>query len=618
MLQKIITLDLPITASFRSTFPDQFNPNGLIPTDSILDKGFYMGFGLTYSEFRALRHSLIAIPCTPTIDDKYEEHIDMRPLRVYGEFTDEKLQEIKDYLLNDEIKYKKIAVTPESFWKVIKAAKEIGKEQWLYDEFFCFLDEFHCYACDAFREDILTPFNYFWKFKKKAMGSATPYPFSDPKFKKLDYYKLRFTESLGTVKIVHEEQPLDVLRYLLEHPELFPGKVHIFFGSVTSTGKLINEMGLTDVCIFCRDEEDNMKNLGNAGKYFRDSIRGADFAKFNFYTGRYNEGCDLRDDASATMILVTDVNIPHTMVGINYRGVQALGRLRLDIGQQAYQMIHITNTKATMKTYRIKIEENVLYSAQQHINHYNAFNRIRSENGMLDILDMGKFVENVCEFENGKAKISHAKIDQIVYAKSIPLQYDNIENVHTIWQSCNRKTEIAKFGLSKIKQSRRSDEAINRDVIAEFKKFNENPDLYQFGKAERDIQKLKDKHSILYQTYMIFGTDEVERLTYNNDKMKAALVDRSNKNLEAQLRKMIVERIKIGEYTKKEIKNILQIIYDTLEIKKLDGKRKVAKAEDLKDLGMFQIDLFKGESDKGTRIDKFRIVRELYKIKQAA
>lgn len=217
-----------------------------------------------------------------------------------------------------------------------------------------------------------------------------------------------------------------------------------------------------------------------------------------------------------------------------------------------------------------------------------------------------------------RATLNHNKIDQIVYAKALPLQYDNIETVHEVWQSCNRKTEAAKFGLRKIKQSRRSDEAINRDVMAEFKKFNENPDLYQFGKAERDIQKLKDKHSVLYQTYMIFGPEEVERLNYNNDKMKAALVEQSNKNQEAQLRLMVAERINIGEYTKKEIKNILQIIYDTLEIKKLDGKRKVAKAEDLKDLGMFQIDLFKGESDKGTRIDKFRIVRELYKIKQAA
>jgi hypothetical protein len=618
MQQKIITLELPITATFKTTFPDKQNPNGLIPNNSILDKGFFLGFGLTYSEFRAKRHSLITIPYTPAIEDKYIEHRDMCPLKVYGDFTNKQREEIKTYLLNDEIKYKKIAVTPESFWKVITVAKEIGKEQWLYDEFFCFLDEFHCYACDAFREDILTPFTYFWKFNKKAMGSATPYPFSDPKFKKLDYYKLRFTESLGTVKIVHEEQPLEVLRYLLEHPELFPGKVHIFFGSVTSTGKLINDLGLTDVRAFCRNEESNMENLGEAAKYFRDSIRGADFAKFNFYTGRYNEGCDLRDDSSATMILVTDVNIPNSMVGINYRGVQATGRLRLKAGEQPNQVIHITNTKQVMKTDREKIEENVIYSAKIHIDQFNYFNKRRFQDGMLDILEMDKFVSKVSNITEGRAEICHYKIDQIVYAKSVELQYDNIETVHALWQSCNRKTERAEFGLSKIKQSRRSHESINKDVVAEFIKFKDSPELYLFGKAERDIKMLKDKHSILYQTYMLFGQEEVERLNYNNDEMKAALVEQSNKNQEAQLRLMIAERIKVGEYTKKEIKNILQIIYDSLEIKKLNGKRKIAKAEDLKDLGMFDIEIFKGESDKGTRIDKFRIVRELYKIKRAA
>jgi len=618
MQQKIITLDLPKTATFKSTFPDPFNPNGLIPINSIIDKGFFMGFGLTYSEFRALRHSFIAIPCTPTIDDKFEEHPDMFPLRVYGELTKEKMQEIKDYLLNDEIKYKKIVVTPESFWKVIEAADQIGKKQWLYDEFFCFLDEFHCYACDAFRKDILTPFTYFWEFKKKAMGSATPYPFSDPRFKRLDYYKLRFNESLGTVRIVHEDDTLAVLKYLLSHPELFPGKVHIFFGSVTATGKVVNDLSLTNVRIFCSDTDINFENLGGSGKYFRESIRGADFAKFNFYTGRYNEGCDLRDDASATMILVTDVNIPHTMVGINYRGVQALGRLRLNAGQQPHQMIHITNTKEVVKTDRSKIEENVIYCAEQHIDQYNSFNKLRINNGMQDILDMGKFVEKVSDIEDGTAVISHNKIDQIVYAKALTLQYHDIETVHGVWQSCNRTTEVAKFGLSKIKHARRPDQDINRDVIGKLLAYKQSPQLYPFGKAERDLKKLEDKHSILFQTYLIFGLEEVERLSYDNNKMKAALVARSNENQDAKLRKMVADKIKVGEYTKKEIKDILQIIYDTLEIKKPNGKREIANAKQLERLKMFEIEIFKGDSGNGTRIDKIKIVKALYILKQAA
>lgn len=618
MSQKIITLNLPITATFRSTFTDQLNPNGLIPTNSIIDKGYKTGFGLTYSEFRAKRHSLIIIPYTPTIDDKFEEHVDMFPLAVYGEMTAEKFQEIKDYLLNDEIKYKKIAVTPESFWKVIEAAVQIGKEKWLYDEFFCFLDECHCYACDAFREDILTPFTYFWRFNNKAMGSATPYPFSDPRFKTLTYYKLRFTESLGTVKVVHENEPLSVLKYVLSRPDIFPGRVHIFFGSVTATGKVVNDSGRTDVRIFCREDERNLENLGDAAKYFRESIRGADFEKFNFYTGRYNEGCDLRDNASATMILVTDVNMPNTVVGINYRGVQAMGRLRLKIGEQPHQIIHITNTKEAMKTDRNKIEENVIYSAQQHIAHYNAFNARRLNDGMLDILDMRNYIDDVCEFDNGRAILCHNKIDQIVYAKALPLQYDNIETVHKMWQSCNRTTEAAKFGLSKTKASRRTDEEINRDVMREFLAYKECPELYPFGKAERDLKKLQDKYSILFQTYFLFGEEEVERLNYNNTRMKAALVERSNKNQDAKLRKMVAERIKVGEYTKKEIKEILQIIYDTLEIKKPNGKREIATAEHLKGLDMFEIKPFRADSGKGTRIDKIRIVKELYTLRQAA
>ena len=100
--------------------------------------------------------------------------------------------------------------------------------------------------------------------------------------------------------------------------------------------------------------------------------------------------------------------------------------------------------------------------------------------------------------------------------------------------------------------------------------------------------------------------------------MKAALVDRSNKNQETKLRLMVGEKIKVGEYTKKEIKDILQIIYDTLEIKRPNGKREIAKSEYLKGLGMFEIETFRADSGKGTRIDKIRIIKELYTVKQAA
>ena len=73
VFKNIEEITLPLSATFKSTFPDQHNPNGLIPDNSFIHKGFKTAFGLTYSEFRAKRHSIIALSQRPIIDSKMIE-----------------------------------------------------------------------------------------------------------------------------------------------------------------------------------------------------------------------------------------------------------------------------------------------------------------------------------------------------------------------------------------------------------------------------------------------------------------------------------------------------------------------------------------------------------------
>lgn len=612
-LPHVITL--PLAARFKDAFPDTKNHNGLIPDNAIINKG-KTGFGITYSEFRANRHSIIAVPQTPIIEDKVDEHSDRNPLAVMQGVT---IDSIAQYLECKQVRYKKIAVTPESFWKIVEAAKSIGKEQWLYDEFFCFLDECHCYACDAFREDILTPFRYFWSFRNKALGSATPYPFSDPRFQTLTHYKIRFEEKFGVINIVHDKDPKAVLNYYLTHPELFPGKVFIFYNSVTSIGQAVRSSGIQDVNIYCRDDEKNLENLEEAHVHFQRTTKEGSFKKFNFFSCRYNEGWDLRDDPSATIILITDTSIPHSLVGIDYRGFQAVGRLRLELGEKPHKIIHITNTLENEDMIdRTTIELNVLDNAKSHIKYFNTFLPKNKKKGMKDILDLEDFIKPYSRFENGIAVIDHYKIDQLVYARASRLQYSSIENIENCWQNCNYETERTQFSFPKIQKVRKSQETINKEVIELFEEYKAHPEKYHFSEAQRQTAKLKEDYEILFQAYEMLGLEEIEKLNYNNKEMKAKLIEKSNTNKEAKLRLMVSEQITTGKYTKKEIKSILQGIYDALEIKNPDGSRKVAKASELQDLGMFQIAEVKETTPKGTRINKIHIVASLYTRKVAA
>ncbi|NEU09802.1 hypothetical protein GZH53_15855 [Flavihumibacter sp. R14] len=614
MLNSTVRINLPLTAGFKDAFPDKNNPDGLIPNNSVVDKG-KPGFGLTYSEFRSLRHSIMTIPYLPIIDDKVTEHADFSPFKVAERVTP---ADVAEYLANAEIQFKKLVVTPEGFWKIIEAAKSLGIEDTLYDDFFCFLDECHCYACDMFREDILTPFKYFWSFKNKAMGSATPYPSSNPKFKELTYYKIEFDQKLGKISLVVDDDPKSALHYVLTHPESYPGNVFIFYNSVTAIGNAIATAGITDVNIYCRDDEKNMINLEEASLYYQSDTNAAQFKKFNFFTCRYNEGWDLRGEPLDTMVLVTDESIPHSIVGINFRGLQAVGRIRLDPEERPNQIIHITNTiePTTMRT-RESIEENVIYSAKKHIADYIKFKTDCREEDMTDILGFGDFVNNVSSVIDAKTIIDYEKIDQIVYKKSFKLQYRSKESIEEAWQNCNYETEIIKFSLKTIKRGRSAAE-INREIIEQVELYNSSPRSYEFGKAQRQIKKWKEASPILFEAYHVLGVKTLEELGYNNDKMKAKLIEKSNKNQEARLHILVTERFEIRVYSKKEVKSILQGIYNELGLKKADGSKKTAFADDLDRLGLFKIELVKERTATGTRAEQIKIVKALYSIDNAA
>ena len=72
--------------------------------------------------------------------------------------------------------------TPESFPKVKKACELCDLN--IYTDFFLLDDECHQLIKDVdYRADIVLPMDDFFQFEHKALVSATPIKFSDPRFK---------------------------------------------------------------------------------------------------------------------------------------------------------------------------------------------------------------------------------------------------------------------------------------------------------------------------------------------------------------------------------------------------------------------------------------------------
>lgn len=572
MNQPSIPIELEINDYFEKAFEDK-----LIPNNCYIDKS-KTGLGLTYAEFHTDRHSIIVIPGLNIIEDKCISYKHKFPLKVWDETN---VEDISRYITNCK-SFMKIVTTPEGFSKIIESAIEIDKLDWLYANVFCFLDEAHCYATDIYRKGILTPFKYFWEFDNKALGTATYFDYSDPRFASLTDYKIKYAKPFGIVKIVEHEKPMEVLHHFLTHPEMFGGNVHIFFNSVKLIRSAIDNAKLKDVNVFCRDDESNKNTLGDYVKYFRPRPTSEIFKKFNFYSCRYNEGWDLFDDASCTMILVTDKGVKHSLVPVEYKGFQAVGRLRSNVKINDKPLIikpegiyHITNTLGIddneTKSFPY-LKEKWLSEAEVHVQYYNILQMACLKENISPSDLSRNLIRDISKIKNGIAYMYPMKIDQQLCKEYCRQTYNNKHTLGRAWKMRNYDIEYVSYDVNPIDYKGKSSRQINEEIIQIWEDYRNNPDSYKYGIADRSIKSLKHKHSKLNNCYMNLGNIRCRELEYDLKDMIAELTQLSNSNQEKNVRSLLRAKLTEGGfYSRNLLKTIIEEIYLTLEWKKSDG-----------------------------------------------
>lgn len=311
-----------------------------LPTNTYINK-FLPNTRATTLEIESKRHSIIIEPNVPVIVGKEDLH-NKKEIKVRGVYEGVTFNDILEYLTSD-IPFKKIITTPESYPKVRSAINHTHFK--LYKDFFILLDECERVIQDCiYRNKITLPFEDFFKYKNKAMISATPLMPSDPRFQKFKQVQVvpKFKHKKPLKLVTTNSILISLKKYISENPD---EHYFIFLNSTQVIASVIKALDLRDEsAVYCSREstiELKINDLPNCSESLpRDGDSNGPFKKFNFFTSRFFSAVDIMLPYKPTVIMLTEVNHAfHSILDPTTESIQILGRFRNGIKKA----VHITN-----------------------------------------------------------------------------------------------------------------------------------------------------------------------------------------------------------------------------------------------------------------------------------
>ncbi|GGI29056.1 hypothetical protein [Pedobacter mendelii] len=420
-----------------------------IPTDSILFK-ILPGCGATSLEITFHRHSIILEPNVPVIIGKANQYKE----KVCAIYEGVKVDKILDYL-NNEVQFKKLIVTPESFGKVKEAIEESRFN--LYTDFFLLFDECEKIIQDiSYRKAISLPMDDFFMFDKKAFVSATPILPSDPRFKannfQIHQIEPAFKYAQDIQLITSNNILTSLTKFINDNPR---DKYFIFFNSTDTIDEVIKKLKIQDESlVFCADKSRRKLILNDYKKTSVKTEISAPFKKYNFFTSRFFSAVDIEYDLyqfNPTIIMVTDlVSALHSMIDPFTEAVQIQGRFRKPMGKAVKrEIIHISNIDSELTS--MSREETLKYLEECHIvygavnRYYHLASTLNAKEvlwQMLKRIDYAKFLKPNTEERD------YDMADNLIFEEMVKGYYKSKENLVCAYNDCTH------FNLLPLKSER--------------------------------------------------------------------------------------------------------------------------------------------------------------------
>ena len=527
-----------------------------IPTNSILSKRI-PGCGATTLELNTNHNSIIIVPNVPVINSKCQKYDNL--LGVIEKVT---VNNIVEYL-NTNTLYK-IMTTPESFPKVKKACELCGLN--IYTDFFLLDDECHQLIKDVdYRADIVLPMDDFFQFEHKALVSATPIKFSDPRFK--DFKTIEISAEYDyqqKIQVVHTYSIARTVREYLENHN--NNKVCIFFNSVDGIYSLMSQFEiLNNATVYCAPKSRfKLKSEHDFTNAY--DVWSADTMKqYNFFTGRFYTAFDLElKHEKPDLLMITDPHLsPYTMLDVDTDCIQICGRFRNGISSATH--IYRTDEEIVAKT-RDELEWEI--SAHEY-----AYNTIQTFYNSADSREsrfaFGEALETLPfrKYLYPDLTKNWFAIDNAINEKLVESRYKYRGQVKLWYNDChffiptfedkpyNKHDE----GL-RIVAAARSTKDKRRRMVQFLSEIEDSDSEY----AMDFLNEIRKIDPFIVEAFELLGRKRIEELGYNQRAIAEEMIlvqRKGNKVVRIIKNSFIVGRAYTNDYITKELKRIFDMVH---------------------------------------------------------
>lgn len=557
-----------------------------IPTDCILSKRI-PGCGATTLELTTDRNSIIIVPNVPVIQSK--EKKEPYPKGVYEDVT---VSEVITYLKENN-RYK-IMTTPESFGKIKVACEKCGIN--IYSEFFLLMDECHQLVEDSgFRKKIVLPMVDFFRFQSRAMVSATPLRFSDPRLKKFETREVHADyDYRQAITVINTDNTTKAIgEYLESHQNR---TVCFFVNSVTQIYSVMKHFKLLeDSTVYCASEslENLKKGYDFTNAYTEWSAE--TMKKYNFFTSRFFSAFDLELTYKPDLVMITDPYLsPYTMLDVDTDCIQICGRFRNGINTATH--IYRVNpkqcdsSKEQMEQYIHDLE--IRYETL--LLHYNNADNREDRMAFGQALETSPFRKYLYpNLTKNWFKIDCDVTEAFVKCKykseqTITDWYNDCHYFTPTFEECNSNENDEKMEIILSARTKRDKRKKIVEILSQFEHpLSEN--AFDF------INKIRKIDPPIVEAFELLGKEGIEELNYNQKRINEELILRQRKGNRAI--RLIKNSFKVGNsYTNDYIKDELTRIFDMLQIR----PERTVKGSMIKDY--FQTEDWSNGKNRGYRL----------------
>lgn len=575
-------LELKLVEIRDNQYMSDLYPDGL-PSNAIIDKTL-TAKGVTTCELDeryAKRNSIIIEPNIPVIDSKQVKYPNL--LGVREGVTD---YDVKKYLLDKSIRYKKIIVTPESYSKVKKAAEYAGVN--LFKDFFLLIDECEKVVQDAnFRPDIVLPFFDFFSFDNKALISATPLSPKLKGFTNHSFSHIKIVPTYDYKKNLSLIGTNNVQLEFLKQISLNDNKKAIFLNSPEYAKTLIEKADIRNHSkIYCSNQENAINKLHEEGYKASDSfVSGEILEQYSFFTSRFYSAVDLDTPDKPDIIMVTDcLSKAQTMIDPFTHSVQITGRFRSGIGS----ITHITNWKEDLKP---KSREEIIEDMEAQRKVYNMLADLketltgRERQLLTEIQERIPIYQVLFRNDDYKGKVNPFLVECYIQKSKIESLYQELQSLNNAYNETGHFNVSYHYEHYKEKPKAVKAKPLSRErklqILERLQDLKPEGLVLKFLTEEQqeELKSLRHEAPELCKYYEKFGMDKIIEIDYDLATMKRQLKSAHKKEIYFVPIDEIHNSFIIGKpYSENEIVTTLQTIYDKYELVDDNGNPLQAKA----------------------------------------